>query len=151
FPLLPVILMTAEGNEEIAVKALQEGAASYVPKRNLVQELAEIVEGVLSAAWEARTQVRLMSRLQKNEQEFVLDNELSLIRSLVSYLRQTLHNLRFPHETDHLRIGVALEEALLNAYYHGNLEVSSDLRDIDHKAYYDLARQRCSQSPYCHR
>ena len=31
-PLVPVILMTARGSEQIAVKALAAGAASYVPK-----------------------------------------------------------------------------------------------------------------------
>ena len=35
FPLVPVVLMTAQGNEDIAVKALQSGAASYVSKRAL--------------------------------------------------------------------------------------------------------------------
>ncbi len=32
FPLIPVVLMTAQGSEEVAVKALQYGAANYVPK-----------------------------------------------------------------------------------------------------------------------
>ena len=36
-PLVPIILMTAFGSEEIAIQALQKGAASYVPKRNLAQ------------------------------------------------------------------------------------------------------------------
>src|SRR5437764_9766136 len=31
-PLVPVILITAYGSEEIAVQALRRGAASYVPK-----------------------------------------------------------------------------------------------------------------------
>ena len=35
FPLVPVMLVTSKGNEEIAVQALQQGAASYVPKRLL--------------------------------------------------------------------------------------------------------------------
>ncbi len=35
YPLLPVILMTAHGSEDLAVQALQGGAASYVPKREL--------------------------------------------------------------------------------------------------------------------
>ena len=48
FPLVPVILMTAYGSEEIAIQALQKGAASYVPKRNLAQDLAETTENVLS-------------------------------------------------------------------------------------------------------
>src|SRR5262245_55145793 len=35
YPQIPVILMTAHGSEELAVQALQQGASSYVPKRNL--------------------------------------------------------------------------------------------------------------------
>src|SRR5262249_51241466 len=32
-PLIPVILMTAHGSEDIAIQALRKGAASYVPKK----------------------------------------------------------------------------------------------------------------------
>src|ERR1700722_12294030 len=32
---LPIILMTGQGSEDIAVAALQRGATSYVPKKNL--------------------------------------------------------------------------------------------------------------------
>src|SRR5580692_1676822 len=38
FPDVPVILMTAHGSEELAVTALQRGAASYVPKRSLAHD-----------------------------------------------------------------------------------------------------------------
>ena len=37
YPHVPVILMTSQGTEEIAVQSLQRGAASYVPKRVLSQ------------------------------------------------------------------------------------------------------------------
>src|SRR5262245_56312694 len=49
-PLLPVILVTAHGSEEVALEALRQGAASYVPKRNLTQDLLETVETVLALA-----------------------------------------------------------------------------------------------------
>ena len=35
-----------------------------------------------------------------------------------------------------MRVGVALQEALTNALYHGNLEVSSDLRQEDERVFY---------------
>src|SRR5713101_3144497 len=47
YPAVPVILMTAHGSEELAVQALQRGAASYVPKRNLATDLPDTVESVL--------------------------------------------------------------------------------------------------------
>src|SRR4029077_19708788 len=48
FPLIPIILMTSQGSEEIAVQALQKGAASYVPKRLLATELLAILDRCLS-------------------------------------------------------------------------------------------------------
>ena len=41
YPGMPVILMTAHGSEDIAIQALQKGAASYVPKKSLARDLAE--------------------------------------------------------------------------------------------------------------
>jgi anti-sigma regulatory factor (Ser/Thr protein kinase) len=54
-------------------------------------------------------------------------------------------------ETERVRIGIALEEALANAVYHGNLEIDSSLREIDAGQYEALLEQRRHQAPYCHR
>jgi signal transduction histidine kinase len=53
--------------------------------------------------------------------------------------------------TDRLRSGTAFEEALLNALYHGNLEVSSDLKEVDHTAFYKLVEERRTSSPWTDR
>src|SRR5438477_512489 len=45
-------------------------------------------------------------------------------------------------------LGVALHEALTNAILHGNLELSSALRESDEKEYYRLSVERRSQEPY---
>jgi CheY-like chemotaxis protein len=151
YPLLPIVLMTAQGSEETAVRALQQGAANYVPKRILADELVDTVARVLSASSVDRTHSRLLHRLKRNVSQFEIENDLSLIPSLVHYLQQVLTRMRVCSETEVLRSGVALEEALLNAYYHGNLEISSELRLQDHNAYYDLARERVTQEPYSNR
>ncbi|MBT4864265.1 MAG: response regulator [Planctomycetaceae bacterium] len=151
YPLIPVILMTGQGSEEIAVKALQRGAASYVSKRKLALDLVDTVQLVLSAAGDDRSYSQLMNRMTTSGCQFVLENNLSLIASAVQYLQEAVTNLRICDDADRLRVGVALEEALLNAYYHGNLQISSELREQDHRAYYDLARERTKQLPFCER
>src|SRR5262245_5258347 len=40
-PFVPVVLMTTVGSETVALKALQRGAASYVPKSEMAAELAD--------------------------------------------------------------------------------------------------------------
>jgi CheY-like chemotaxis protein/anti-sigma regulatory factor (Ser/Thr protein kinase) len=148
FPLVPIILMTSLGSEEIAVQALQNGAASYVPKRVLASELLEIVERVLSTAQEVRGRSRLMNRLTKFEYSFALETQLDLVCAVAGYLREEALRLRLCERSECLRLGVAVEEALLNAYYHGNLEISSKLREEDHRQYHETAVARAGQSPY---
>lgn len=151
YPLIPTVLMTAQGSEAIAVQALEQGAASYVPKGQLAHDLCSTLESVLAAAGDRRTQHSLMQRMRSLECAFVLSNDPSMLTSLVAYVQTLLNDMGLLEEADRLRVGVALEEALLNASYHGNLEVSSELRETDHSAYYGLARERSVLRPYCDR
>lgn len=151
FPSVPVILMTAQGSEALAVKALQVGADSYVPKALLADELVETVERVLALAGERRTQQSLMTHMDSMHCVFTLNNDPKMLTSMVAYLQGVIHDTKLFGEAERLRVGVALEEALLNAAYHGNLEVSSDLRETDHSAYYALARERARIPPYADR
>ena len=144
-------MMTSQGSEEIAVTALEKGAASYVPKRILSRRLPETVERILEISREVKEQARLMERMVADECAFVLENDIRLIASFVRYLRQGLRGVGLCDESDHTRISIAVEEALLNAYYHGNLEVDSRLREGDGNEFQELARQRREELPYRNR
>ncbi|WP_373653570.1 response regulator [Schlesneria sp. DSM 10557] len=147
-PFVPVILMTARGSEEIAVRALKAGAASYVSKRKLNLHLAETATQVLQAAQHNRAQLRLKQRLSRKEVEFSLENDQELISSMVQYLQDQVMEMGVCDESDRVRIGVSLQEALTNACFHGNLELCSSLRETDHRAYYDLALERVKSLPW---
>lgn len=147
-PLVPVILMTGQGSEEIAVQALSLGASSYVPKPRLARDLLETVETVLGAARAHRHHARLMQCLDESQWSFELDNDPSLITSLVDHLQQHVTQLGLCDETGRIRLAIALEEALINALYHGNLEISSELRENDPQGYYKLAEERRREEPY---
>jgi CheY-like chemotaxis protein len=149
FPLIPVILMTARGSEEIAVQALQRGAASYVPKRALPETLVENVTQVLASMEERLDEQRLTASL--SELGYVLENDSKLMSTLVSRLRQLVQERELFDETESLRLATALSEALENAHYHGNLEVSSTLREESLGTYFDLARTRRQEPPYMDR
>ncbi|WP_029630334.1 response regulator, partial [Zavarzinella formosa] len=46
-PMLPSILMTDFGSEDVAAEALQKGAVSYVPKRRADQDLLRTINNIL--------------------------------------------------------------------------------------------------------
>jgi CheY-like chemotaxis protein/anti-sigma regulatory factor (Ser/Thr protein kinase) len=148
YPLLPVILMTAHGSEDIAMQALHKGAASYVPKHNLARDLLETVEEVLRLTTAERNQQRLMECLTRTETEFQLNNDPALIPALIGHVCENLRRLKCCPENERLRVTVALSEALLNAMYHGNLEVSSELREKDERTYRRLLEERRGSQPY---
>jgi CheY-like chemotaxis protein/anti-sigma regulatory factor (Ser/Thr protein kinase) len=148
YPAIPVILMTAHGSEEIAVEALQKGAASYVPKRNLARDLAETIANILQVAKADRDELHLFQSLISTESTFILENDASLIPSLIGHLESNLKRMRLCDENGLIRVAVALREALINAIHHGNLEIDSQLKEKDDKQYYALIAERQQQEPY---
>ena len=151
FPLVPVVLMTAQGNEDIAVKALQSGAASYVPKRALEAELANTLERVLNAAKVDRRKQGLLECVSELECTFVLENDAAMVPLLVTHLQEYMVRMKLCDSKGRLRLGIALEEALANGIYHGNLELSSDLRQDGSDAFQRLAAVRRTEAPYADR
>lgn len=153
FPEVPVILMTAYGSDLLAVEALERGAASYVPKSQLATRIAETADSVLRIAEQNRERERLFECLEFIEFEYVLDNEPELIQPLVSVVQQTLAGVRFTDFPGRLQMGIALKEALQNALYHGNLEISKEEIEavsdrLLEKNELSLVEQRRRELPY---
>lgn len=150
-PEVPVVLVTAHGSETLAVEALAQGAASYVPKSQMAEKLPDVVSEVLALAEAERHAEELLGWL--SGASFELDNNPALIEPLVDMVQQMLVGMQFGDFGQRLRIGVALKEALLNALYHGNLEITFDqMQQAREKLVlgetFDLVQRRRGESPY---
>ncbi|HEY7425239.1 MAG TPA: response regulator [Gemmataceae bacterium] len=150
-PLVPVILMTAYGSEELAIQALRSGAASYVPKKSLARDLAETLDGVLAASQTNRREQRVLDCLTRHETHYQLDNDVALVAPIVGHLEQQMERLQACEPSSLVLVGVALHEALTNAILHGSLDLDSELRETDEPAYYRLAAERRRQPPWSER
>ncbi len=148
YPRVPVILMTSQGSEEIAFRALQVGAASYVPKAFLHDKLRDTVDRVLQASNHQSCYQKAMECLARSERVFVLANDSALFIPLIVHLQEECVALGICRRADRVRLGVGLGEALANAMFHGNLELDSSLREVDADAYHRQAEARRRQSPY---
>ncbi len=167
FPGLPVILITSQGSQEIALTALREGAAHYSPKRYLARDLVPTLRHVLGIA----------QRIQSHDPDqrldsggppvpggvlvppttvdgsawrvaFELENDDRLIGRLIEYLQG---NLPAWAEPDSIQVAMALHEAITNAMHHGNLEVSSCMREHCEVEYVQTIRERRGQPPFADR
>ena len=150
---VPIILMTAHGSESLALEALERGAASYVPKSQLVDTLLATVKQVLSLARADRSHKRLIECLTATEFTFSLENDLSLINALVDLMQGIVDGVVLCGPVGRLRVGMALEQAIHNAIYWGNLEITLD--DIEEAREqlllgknFNLVEQRRTEMPY---
>jgi CheY-like chemotaxis protein len=134
YPDLPVILSTAHGSEQLAIDALRRGAASYVPKSEVGSKLKDTIEQVLGVACADRRSDQLVRFLEKDLHSYRLENDPELIAPLVDVLLRSLKDMRICPTTQRVHIGIALQEALLNALYHGNLELPKEVWQREHQA-----------------
>lgn len=148
---LPVVLMTDHGNEDIAMQALMCGAASYIPKRRLKEDVAATLRDVLEMSQAAIEQKDLERCMTECQTKYVLENNSQLVNQLIAQIEYQLGAIEFAEANEILQLNVAIHEALDNAIYHGNLELSSELRESGGMAYHEEADRRRTAEPYKNR
>ena len=98
-PEIPVILITAYGDESTAVEALEAGAASYVPKVQKAERLMVTVDRVLERAEADRGTKRLAESMLEYHCRFALENDpariVNFVESFVIEVRLTVIFLSF--------------------------------------------------------
>ena len=156
FPEIPVILMTAYGSETLSIEALEKGAASYVPKSRLADKLPDTAKEVLTLAKADRCHAKLITCLDDARFIFTLDNDPALVDPLVDLIQQMVSGMGLVDFTGRLQVGVAVKEAVLNAIFHGNLEIDKDqVQEVEHELIQEgdlsLVEKRAEEEPYCHR
>ncbi len=148
-PHIPSILMTSLGSEKIAVRALQAGAASYVPKAELAYDLLDNVRAVLAVSYRERDRTRaLMESMLESETVFAIQNSSAIVPLLVNHLQSCVSLMGLCDPGEQVQLGVALSEAVNNAMQHGNLEVDSELRENSMDTFDKAVQARARQLPY---
>ena len=151
-PSLPVILTTSQGSEEIASQALKAGAASYVPKRELNDTLIPVLQQVMAVNKAAKSVPKVVKNAVESNITLEVTNDEAQIPDIISRLELPMVELDLFDEGERMQIAMALDEALLNAMIHGNLEVSSELRQSDDGApYVNMIAKRKNEAPYSER
>lgn len=153
YPHIPAILVTARGSEELAAEALQKGAAGYVPKNHLQSLLNDTIVDVLGVIRTDASFSRLISTLKRNVFEFEMPNQGDLISPLVGLLMQVVSGMELISGAEMNRLGVAIEHALVNAMYRGNLQLGASVTPAHHAIIYDdatsdLIERRKNEEPY---
>ena len=149
FPGIPVILVTGVGSEEVATQALNAGAASYVPKAKTAELLVPTVQNLIAIMQEGYSLERLLRKAIETRFEFVLNNDEAYTSAIIELCLKMLEGMSPLDQIERLRVGVAIEHAMSNALYRGNLQIDPRLQvhgnKRETKEFAALIQQRMSK------
>ena len=147
----PVFIVSSTMTVESAAQAARDGAEGVLVKGSDPREWLFPLECALERAASLSLRRAVESSLSQQTLEFTIHNEKGRVPHLVSLLVEQCDRFGLLDDRDRMRIQVALEEALLNSIIHGNLEVSSQLRELEGDAFGQAILERCVQDPYRNR
>lgn len=119
YPLTPVVLITAQGDDQVAADCMGLGAVHYVNKQRLASDLVPVLEKVLQAETQTVETCRVLQQVVRNRLQFEIDSDVKQISSLIDFLRNRLHSMQIFSARRVRDITTAVREALLNAHFHG--------------------------------
>ncbi len=127
FPRIPVVLATGHGSSLIANQALASGAAGYVPKSKLNDLLIPTLRNIIARKQCEAHFIKLMDCGKELTFRFALNNDRELFPPLIDLCKNTIEGISNLEYIDVLRIGIAIEQALHNAMFRGNLEIPASI------------------------
>ena len=151
FPHVPIVLMSAPFAVRDALEGMRKGAVNHFPRELLDSEPTAVLDALRQAALNKSRSAASRQCLDRVSYDFILPNDRAFVPPIVARLQGAVVDAGLCDRTAATRVGVALEEAMVNAIVHGNLEVSSDLRQDGEDAYERAVAVRQQQLPFCTR
>lgn len=122
-PMVPSILVTAFGNEQLAAEALGSGATTYIAKENVDVLLADTVRRLLTFAEANRESLEIKGTLGLGRHDFLTDCSIERLVPLVSLVVRLMGAMGVLNTCDRIRIAETLHHLLFHAIIHENLNI----------------------------
>jgi YesN/AraC family two-component response regulator len=150
FPETPFIIASGYGTKNDIITTLKLGALDYLEKPFRIKDVREIIQKIKQVMHETQQKIELYHYLEDKKICFKITNDIKLVHALVNELIQEIKKIGGKDLQSELTgIRMALHEALVNAIEHGNLELSSSLKETPH--YLEVLEKRITESPYADR
>jgi anti-sigma regulatory factor (Ser/Thr protein kinase) len=155
-PLMAGLQAAAQGKFSVIALERRRMASQRpddVRRPELPCEPEQLAEAVRIAVGRRRASTRnVMFRGSRTAEqvslELELDNDKSRISTTVDLLIDQSRRLTWMSYEESVRVRIAIEEALMNAVIHGNLEVKSELRECEGSVFERTIAERLADAAY---
>ncbi|MGK5094148.1 response regulator [Deltaproteobacteria bacterium TL4] len=126
-PETPVVLITGHGDVKIAIEALKLGALDFILKPFKLESLYAAISRMESLQYSKKELREILPFVAPIHLR--IPSQTRLIKGISAYLQSQFQVLCHWYGLSLHEISVCLQEALINAIVHGNLEISSKLKE----------------------
>ncbi len=150
-PKLPVVLMSDYSKDETIIEALRKGASDYLVKPFEMMQLESVIIQV-EELFQNRAQIINNRHLINNlELNFEIPSQDLEVHKVQAILKNTLQIYSQISNKDLLNFTLTVEESMLNAHEHGNLELVSDWKEefigTSGETRFDITKKERLQNP----
>ncbi len=126
---MPVLIITGHGNVEEAITALRLGANDFIRKPFDINDVASSVRAIVRGIQEKELEENFARFADYQKTVYSIPVDSALINTISYRLTRDLVPSGLCNYTTAENVSLALREAISNAMFHGNLEISSELRE----------------------
>lgn len=143
----PVVVMSGYDDMKKSIEALRLGAFDYLTKPIRLDQLYTSLSKLESLLKNRQKIFELLSRVQ-GEIKVEIPSKLRYTESVVAYARNQIEPVCQAHGINIFNVSLCLQEAVTNAIVHGNLEISSELKESSWEEFEALRKERENDPAY---
>ncbi|SUZ72160.1 uncharacterized protein METZ01_LOCUS25014 [marine metagenome] len=147
----PLVMLCPTSDSENALNAVQLGACDYLIKAIDPLELRRTLDRVESLHEGFHFSAYALDHLLQETRTLEIGNDFEGVNRIIAFMTQDLPSYGILKQEQLFRMNMLLKEAIENAIFHGNLELSSEMRRDNPKLFYKTAAQKRDIDPYKNR
>ncbi len=147
---IPVIVITGYEDIQASIEILRLGAFDFLLKPFEAQDLLDILTTLQEILDNKKRQIQELPFFTENI-DIEIHSHTKFITTVGSFLQDRIKLFCQLYKLDERNISFCLHEALVNAIIHGNLEISSSLKNDSLEEYEQLWREREQMPEFANR
>lgn len=147
---IPVIIISGQEDIQPSIEVLRLGAFDFLLKPFKAHDLLNILDKLQEIQDNKKKQIEDLPFFTEDI-DITIHSRTKLITTVGSFLQDRVKLFCQLHKIDERNISLCLHEALVNAIIHGNLEISSSLKNEFPEKFEKLLRKRENMPEFANR
>lgn len=145
---VPFVALAADNRKDTLLRSFSLGACDLLSSPLTPSHLNQTLSRIIQLNEDSKFSVYCLENSIFESRTLELYNDYEFINQIVSFMTRNLPSFGILEEMELFSINMALVEAISNAIYHGNLEVSSSLKQQRFELFREEAERRRKIEPY---